>query len=47
MIGDNDNDYEMLKEFPGAVMKHHHKILDELGKEEYESLSDYIEELMR
>ena len=47
VIGDNDNDYEMLKEFNGAVMKSHHKILDELGKEEYETLSDYIEELMK
>ena len=47
VIGDNDNDYEMLKEFRGAVIKKHHKVLDELGKDEYETLSDYIEELMR
>lgn len=46
VIGDNDNDYEMLKEFDGAVIKEHHKVLDELQKEEVESLSDYIEELM-
>lgn len=47
VIGDNDNDYEMLKEYNGAVMKDHNKVLDELGKQEYDSLSDYIEELMK
>ncbi len=47
VIGDNDNDYEMLKTFNGAVIKNHHPILNELKKEEYNSLSDYIEELMK
>ncbi len=47
VIGDNDNDYEMLKEFKGAVITKHHKILDELDKPEFDSLSDYIEELMK
>lgn len=47
VIGDNDNDYEMLKEFRGAVIKKHHKVLDSLEKDEYETLSDYIEELMK
>ena len=47
VIGDNDNDYEMLKEFEGAVIKKHHKKLDSLQKDEYETLSDYIEELMK
>ena len=47
VIGDNDNDYEMLKEFEGAVIKKHHKKLDSLKKDEYETLSDYIEELMK
>ena len=47
VIGDNDNDYEMLKAFHGGVMKRHHKVLDELKKKEYNSLSDYIEELMK
>ena len=46
VIGDNDNDYEMLKSFNGGVIKKHNKILDELNKKEYETLSDYIEELM-
>lgn len=47
VIGDNDNDYEMLKEFKGGVIKKHHEILNSLEKEEYETLSDYIEELMK
>ena len=46
VIGDNDNDYEMLKTFNGAVIKKHHKVLDELNLDEYDTLSDYIEELM-
>jgi len=45
-IGDNDNDYEMLKTFNGGVIKKHHHKLDELNKKEYDYLSDYIEELM-
>ena len=45
VIGDNDNDYEMLKEFEGGVIKEHHKILDELHKDEYETLADYIDYL--
>ena len=36
----------MLKSFNGGVMKRHNPILNELGKNEYESLKDYIEELM-
>ena len=46
VIGDNDNDYEMIKAFNGVVMKNHHEKLNELKRDEYESLSDYIEELM-
>ena len=46
VIGDNDNDYEMLKEFNGGVIKKHHKVLDELKKKEYDTLADYIEELI-
>ena len=45
VIGDNDNDYEMLKEFNGGVIKKHHKVLDELKKKEYDTLADYIQEL--
>lgn len=47
VVGDNDNDYEMLKTFEGAVMKEHHPYLNDLKKPEYETLSDYIEELMK
>ena len=46
VIGDNDNDYEMLKTFNGGVIRKHHKKLNSLNKKEYESLSDYIEELL-
>ena len=45
VIGDNDNDYEMLKRFEGGVIKKHHKILDELHKDEYDTLADYINKL--
>lgn len=47
VIGDNDNDYEMLKNFPGAIIRKHHHKLDELHKEEFETLKDYLEELMK
>ena len=47
VIGDNDNDYEMLKSFKGAVIKEHHEVLNELEKEEYDTLKDYLEELMK
>jgi len=46
VIGDNNNDYEMIKAFNGVVMKKHHEKLNELNKKEYNTLSDYIEELM-
>jgi len=45
-IGDNDNDYLMLKEFDSVVMKDHHADLDELKLKEYETIKDYINELM-
>lgn len=47
VMGDNDNDYEMLKTFPGGVIRKHHQKLDALNKREYDTLSDYIEELMQ
>ena len=43
VIGDNDNDYEMLKRFKGGVITNHHKILDELNKKEFDSLHEFIE----
>ena len=45
-IGDNDNDYLMLKEFDSVVMKDHHEDLNELKLKEYETIKDYIEEIM-
>lgn len=45
-VGDDLNDYEMLKAFDGVVIKEHNPILDELNKEEYSSISDYIEYLL-
>ncbi len=46
VIGDEINDYNMLKNFKGALMKNHNPILDDLNKKEYDNLSDYIEELI-
>jgi hydroxymethylpyrimidine pyrophosphatase-like HAD family hydrolase len=46
VIGDNDNDYEMLKTFNGAVIKEHHTKLNELKKEEYNELNEYIDKLL-
>ncbi len=47
VIGDNDNDLEMLKAFEGVIMKNHHPILDGLNKKEYNALYEYVEELMK
>ncbi len=46
VIGDNDNDYEMLETFNGAVIKEHHTKLNELKKEEYNELNEYIDKLL-
>ncbi len=46
VIGDNDNDYEMLKEFQGAIVKDHSEKLDSLGKEVYNTFADYVEYLL-
>ena len=46
VIGDNDNDYEMLEEFDGAVMLKHHKKLDSLDMMQVDTLKDYIDYLM-
>ena len=43
VLGDDINDYEMLSNFKGGVMKHHSKALDELNKEEFDTLYDFIE----
>ena len=46
VIGDEINDYEMLKKFNGVTMKNHGPELDELNLKEYETLYEYIEELL-
>lgn len=46
VVGDNENDYEMLDAYKGAVMKNHHEKLDKLNKKEYNTLKDYIDELL-
>ena len=43
----NENDYKMLKSFNGGVIKKHNKILDELHKKEYESLVEFIDEIIK
>lgn len=47
VIGDNDNDYEMIKEFNSGIIEKHNKILDDLNKNEYKTLADYIKTIMR
>lgn len=46
VIGDEINDYEMLKRFNGVTMKIHARELDELNLNDYETLHEYIEELL-
>ena len=38
VIGDNDNDYQMLKSFNGGIIKKHNIMLDELNKKEFNYL---------
>lgn len=45
VIGDEINDFEMLKTFNGGIIKKHNAALDELNIKEYENLYNYIEEL--
>ena len=47
VVGNDVNDYEMLKYFKGAIMKNHNYKLDDLNKDEYETLYNYIEELSK
>lgn len=42
VIGDDINDYEMLCEYDGVIMKKHDKILDNLHKKEINSVSEYL-----
>ncbi len=43
VIGDDVNDYEMIKEFSGGVMTKHNKKLDSLNKKEFDTLYEFIE----
>ena len=45
VIGDGDNDYEMVTSFHGVIMKKHQKSLDHLDCPQYRTLYEYIEEL--
>ena len=45
-IGDAINDKEMISFFDGGVMKNHEKELDSLPNKNYDSLADYIKELI-
>lgn len=45
-IGDAINDISMITSYDGGIMKNHEKELDELPNKNYETLSDYIEELI-
>ena len=47
VIGDEINDYEMLKKFNGVTMEIHSKELDILNLKEYKTLYEYIEELSK
>ena len=47
VIGDEINDLEMLSSFKGAIMKDHGEVLDNINKEEYKYLYEYIEELSK
>lgn len=46
VIGDNDNDYQMIKAFQGGIIKKHNKILNDLNKQEYETIADFIENII-
>ena len=46
VIGDDINDYEMLEYFKGAIINRHNPILDNLNLSSYETISDYIEEIL-
>lgn len=45
-IGDAINDIEMISFFDGGVMKNHEKELDNLPNKNYDTLADYIKELI-
>jgi len=42
VIGDSDNDLEMLKEYTGGIITKHSKLLDQLNITNYDTLSNFI-----
>lgn len=46
VIGDDVNDYEMLKKFNSAIVEKHNPMLDKFNLPVYKTLSDYIEYIM-
>lgn len=46
VIGDDINDYEMLEGFKGAMISKHNPILDGINIQKYDSLHEYIENLL-
>ena len=47
VIGDNDNDLEMLKEYNGAIITNHSESLDILEKPTYDTLKDFIDDIIK
>ena len=47
VIGDNDNDLEMIKEYNGAIITDHSKSLDILEKPTYDTLKDFIDNIIK
>ena len=45
VIGDNDNDLEMIEKYNGGIISNHSKSLDILNKKEYDTLKDFINEI--
>lgn len=44
-IGDNDNDFDMITSFNGAIMENHNPSLDNLKNKTYKSVANYIDAL--
>lgn len=45
VIGDNDNDLEMIEKYNGGIISNHSKSLDILHKKEFDTLKDFINEI--
>lgn len=45
VIGDNDNDLEMIEKYNGGIISKHSKSLDILHKKEFDTLKDFINEI--